>query len=125
MSFDWSEYLTLAHELAGQARVPSSQESKLRSAISRAYYAAFCCARNHVRDKELRAIPSKADAHQYVRNQFLNSRDHVRKKIGTNLGRMRTNRNKADYDDSVSELDRLAKKALIQSAEVMSVLSRI
>ena len=44
MSFDWSEYLNLAQELAGQATGPSSQEAKLRSAVSRAYYAAFYAA---------------------------------------------------------------------------------
>ena len=39
MSFDWSEYLDLARELA------KFSEAGQRSAISRAYYAAFCTAR--------------------------------------------------------------------------------
>jgi len=42
MSFDWSEYLDIARELAGQATASSSAEAKKRCAISRAYYAAFC-----------------------------------------------------------------------------------
>ena len=41
MSFDWSQYLNLAKELAGQATIPAEQEARLRDAISRSYYAAF------------------------------------------------------------------------------------
>lgn len=40
MTFDWLDYLTLAQNLAGQTVIVSEQ-AKLRSAISRAYYAAF------------------------------------------------------------------------------------
>jgi len=49
MSFDWADYLTLAQELADQAASSQSTEAKLRSAISRAYYAAFCKESNHLR----------------------------------------------------------------------------
>ncbi len=81
MSFDWSDYLIVAQELASQtaassktrskikanllnvinrayyeafrkARKPSVDEAKLRCAISRAYYGAFRKARNHLRDKD-------------------------------------------------------------------------
>ena len=57
MSFDWSEYLNLAKELANQAIAPANQEAKLRTAISRSYYAAFINARNYLRDKEGILIP--------------------------------------------------------------------
>ena len=50
MSFNWSEYLALAQQLAGKAQISATQESRLRSAISRAYYSAFIQARNHLRD---------------------------------------------------------------------------
>src|SRR5712691_11547613 len=81
MSFDWSEYLIVAKELASQTTAPlktrnkimmtllnvvnrayygafkkvakpSLDEAKLRCAISRAYYGAFRKARNHLRDKD-------------------------------------------------------------------------
>jgi uncharacterized protein (UPF0332 family) len=81
MSFDWSEYLIVAQELANQTRASSKtrskikvkllnainrayyvtfrkvrkrslDEAKLRCSISRAYYAAFRKARNHLRDKD-------------------------------------------------------------------------
>jgi hypothetical protein len=41
--FDWSDYLTLAKQLATNA-----DEASKRAAISRAYYAAFGLARNYV-----------------------------------------------------------------------------
>ena len=43
--FDWADYLTLAQELATRR----SDEAALRPAVSRAYYAAFCQARNVLR----------------------------------------------------------------------------
>ena len=71
MNFDWSEYLNIARELAGQATASFSAEAKKRSAISRAYYAAFCSARNHLRDRDNdQNIPVGGDAHGYVRKQF-------------------------------------------------------
>ena len=40
--FEWAAYHTLARELATR----SGDEAALRTAVSRAYYAAFCRARN-------------------------------------------------------------------------------
>lgn len=58
--FNWTDYFKLALDLAGINDVSeSSQISKgdnckseacLRASISRAYYAAFCIARNYLRD---------------------------------------------------------------------------
>jgi len=47
MSFNWSEYLGLAQQLAGKAPISATRESRLRSAIIRGYYAAFIQARNY------------------------------------------------------------------------------
>ncbi len=51
MSFDWSQYFDVSRELADQARnAPAPlQEARLRSSISRAYYALFGQARNYLR----------------------------------------------------------------------------
>ncbi|MGK7900010.1 MAG: hypothetical protein AB4352_01100 [Hormoscilla sp.] len=74
MSFNWSEYLGLAQQLAGKALISATQESRLRSAVSRAYYAAFIQARNYLRDQDGLAIPTW-NTHEYVINQFRNSPD--------------------------------------------------
>jgi len=124
MSFDWSEYLNLAQELAGQATMPATQEAKLRSAISRAYYAAFCKARNLLRD-EGHSIPPGGQAHLYVRDQFKNSLDRARKRIGHNLDRLRIDRNKVDYDDSVTGLFSMTNADLRLAKRVISVLGSL
>lgn len=71
MSFDWAEYLNLAGELCATPTSPSTDEAKYRSAISRAYYAAFGKAKNHLRNNDGdTAIPTGASAHKYVRRKF-------------------------------------------------------
>jgi len=65
MSFDWSEYLSVAQELASGANTSANKEAKLRSAISRAYYAAFILARSYLRDREELLILRTNDAHSY------------------------------------------------------------
>jgi hypothetical protein len=51
MSFNWSDFLTLADALPRNPSSAGPEEASLRSAISRAYYAAFCGARDFARDK--------------------------------------------------------------------------
>lgn len=125
MSFDWLEYLDLARELARPTTGPSSQEARLRSAISRAYYAAFCKARNHLRDREERSIPRGGQVHRYVRNQFMKSPDRARKKVGENLNQLRIYRNKADYEDTVTGLSATTRRALRLAERVISRLGSL
>jgi len=125
MNFDWSEYLNLAKELAGHAVSRAGQEARLRVAISRAYYAAFCKCRNHLRDKEVHHVPSGSRAHQYVRDQFKRSPNKLRKRIGYNLERLRSDRNKADYDDRVVLIDKLTNTDLALADKVISILNKL
>jgi uncharacterized protein (UPF0332 family) len=125
MSFDWSEYLNLAQELAGQAVSPASQEARLRASISRAYYAAFCKSRNYLRDKEGRRVPSGVRAHRFVQDEFKRSSDRVRKQIGYDLDRLRSDRNKADYDDSIVNLSVMTTVDLALANRVISTLDRL
>lgn len=124
MSFDWAEYLNLAQELVGQTTIPSSKEAKLRSAISRAYYAAFCKARNHLRDREGHVIPKK-NTHWYVIDQFNGSPDKLHRWVGRDLERMRRDRNKADYADMVSGLPRLMILVLKQAQRTLSNVTHL
>ena len=124
MSFDWSEYLALAQQLAGKANISATQESRLRSAISRAYYAAFIQARNFLRDREGVVIPTLS-AHQFVIRQFSNSPDALRQEIGSNLKLMRYYRNQADYDDILDQLPRKARATLKLAAKVIQDLQNL
>ncbi len=125
MSFDWSQYLNLAKELVGQATTPANQEAKLRDAISRAYYAAFILARNHLRDKEGHAIPKTGDAHKYVAAQFDISPDRMREKVAKSLKKLRLYRNQADYVDKFPGLVGIAKLAIDLSEDIIANLSRL
>lgn len=117
MTFNWSEYLNLAQELA-QA---TTDEAKLRAAISRAYYAAFIKARNFLQEREGLTIPTE-NTHKYVINQFKNSSDPVRIKIGRRLLRLRGFRNQADYDNIFPKLAEKTQESLNLARRIISIL---
>jgi uncharacterized protein (UPF0332 family) len=122
MSFDWKQYLNLAHELVGDAGYQASPEAKQRSSISRAYYAAFCKAREYLRGVPGCSIPRGPKAHQYVIDQFKLSGDRLRRKIGANLDRLRLDRNDADYENVVQALPSVVQKTLLRANDIISTL---
>ena len=75
MSFDWSNYLDLARELQRQGAIHSSKEAELRSSISRAYYAAFCKARNYLRDRRRLTLSEGPEVHADVQDAFFRIND--------------------------------------------------
>jgi uncharacterized protein (UPF0332 family) len=101
MSFPWAKFLDLAHELAQEDVTSTYQEGQYRSAISRAYYAAFHKARLYLADTEGFSLRTR-DVHSEVANRFL---DHhhpsyrFRRSIGVALDTLRQDRNIADYTD--------------------------
>ena len=124
MTFNWSEYLNLARELAGKSTDVSSEEAKLRSAISRAYYAAFIQARNFLRDRDQITIP-REKTHKYVIEQFQNSADEKRRKLGEKLQRLRDFRNQADYNDIFPKLLGKTEQALGLARRIISGISTL
>jgi uncharacterized protein (UPF0332 family) len=124
MIFDWSQFITLAKELF-QCATDSTQEPELRSAVSRAYFGAFCLTRNFLRDKEGDRFSGKAEDHQKVYNILVSSNDSRRRQIAENLHRLRIDRNKADYDDSIPGLYQKASTALTWANRVILNLGKI
>lgn len=126
MSFDWTEYFSLAQELTGQnPPFPSGQEAKSRAAISRAYYAAFCRSRNYLRDVEGIPISKGAAVHGQVKREFGNSQDNMRRSVGRNLDRLREKRNKADYDDAMPSLSNDTILSMGLAKQVISGLGKL
>jgi len=119
VTFDWAEYLKLAQELAGQTVTPANEKAKLHSSVSRGYYAAFCKARNYLRDIEGYLIPSTPE----VQDKFKSSPDRLRRKIGDGLDRLRIHRDRVDYEDSVTGLPSMAIISLKLTQDVISALS--
>jgi hypothetical protein len=125
MSFDWTNYLNLAQELTGSPIAPSNEEAKLRSAISRAYYAAFIKARNYLRDQERYLTPAGGNPHYDVPLQFQQSSDAARRAIGVNLNRLRKDRNVADYADRFNGLSAASNLAIQRAIQILVTLSRL
>jgi uncharacterized protein (UPF0332 family) len=133
MRFDWSEYLNLAQELAEMSsNSTANKEAKLRSAISRGYYAMFCLARNYLRDveKDPRLSRNKTpdiNEHQYVAEEFIYNQSKSQKmtEIGKDLTILRKLRNKADYADNIFNLSKDLQTALKLAQNIMSVLREL
>lgn len=126
MSFDWSEYLSLAKELGGKTGDAISREARLRSSISRAYYAAHCVTRNYLRDvKGDFRIPTWGAAHRYVIEQFANEKELVLRRIGINLERLEKDRIKADYHDTVSGIESMTQTDLSFAQQIISWISSL
>ena len=118
MSFDWSEYLTLAQELTSASISSPIQEAHLRAAVSRAYYAAFCKARNYLHNKDGYLTPRRTNAHSDVIMKFERSGDMERRKVGTLLRSLRGIRNLVDYEEKFpgNQLGR-TKGVLLEESE--------
>jgi len=131
MSFDWSDYLIVAQELASQTAASSKTRSKIKAnllnVINRAYYEAFRKARNHLRDKDHQPHNTllQGNTHQNVINLFNISSDVNRLMIAQFLRDLRAARNKADYDDTVPNLPGLTMTALLQSEQVIELLKTL
>lgn len=94
MPFDWKGFLALAQNLQQQAAALPEPEPLLRSAVSRAYFGAYCHARNYAKDY-LKFNPREdADDHGRLRAHL---KDRRRKGDADRLEQLRQLRNNADY----------------------------
>ena len=122
MAFDWADYLVFAEELAQR-----SDEAALRSAMSRAYYAAFCTARNRLRqdhpyfEKERQAL----DSHKRVWDVYRNDTHEPRHSIGEVGDRLRKKRRLADYEDEVRGLPKLARDTTAKARRLLDWLDSL
>ena len=96
MSFDWADYHNLANELQNATDGSQLDEAKLRCALSRAYYAAFCSARTLLMSLD-RGISDEI-GHTELRKEF-KRRGNKGNIVATKLFRMSDLRNHADYRD--------------------------
>src|SRR4051812_7227358 len=86
------DFLTLAARLALGA-----EEADWRTAVSRAYYAAFHAARSLLTDLGF-AVPREERAHKYLAFRLTNAPVGRAPRVGLDLDNLRTERNRADYD---------------------------
>jgi hypothetical protein len=119
MTFDWNEYLTLAQFLQRHSEAGINQESAHRSAVSRAYFAAFCHARNYARDRHGLNLTYTGDDHSLVMRHF---RFRKAKGVAIKLDMLRKWRNRCDYEDSVDDLSIILASAILEAQKVIAIL---
>jgi len=126
MSFDWIDYLKLAQALQANPDIPGPKEASLRSAASRAYYAAFKSAVNFARSEGFEPKYTGEDHWSIKRHYQYYHPDNsdIRGKISVELGRLYDNRRMADY---FNELKRTSPNVLAELTNKMaqSVLEKL
>ncbi len=131
MSFDPEHFMMLAIELDAEARPMKGlneaglREAKFRSAISRAYYAAFW----HGRHYFVRAMPSQTlpgfSAHYELRRMFDSYRGKTMKRIAKNLGELFAARRQADYEMNVANLENKSADVLMLANRLLNDISNL
>lgn len=118
--FNWKEYLNVAQLLSdsGQKEIVN-KEAAYRSAISRAYYAAFRYAVRYACEK-LQFTPSKnREDHERVRN-LLKARKMG--EVASMLSELCKWREQCDYDDSVENIDQFVKSSMRNANDIFNSL---
>lgn len=130
MPFDWNQYLILAKSLSGDDDAMCNDESYDRSAVSRAYYAAFCLARNYARDHYSYHPRYTAEDHIEVRKYYASLVNQLtgilRGKIlmiPSQLENLRLWRNNCDYKDEHPNLATTVRMALEQTELLIETLA--
>jgi len=127
MSYDWAEFLKLAASLESAPDSPGPREAALRSAASRAYYAAF----HHALDRAIEEGFSPAytgDDHKRVQAHFrrYSTPSKVRRKIAQELDRLLAERHKADYRNEVGKRpESLASHAVGMAMQIIENLKSL
>ena len=123
--FDWHAYLRLSRLLAAAGRFLKS-EAVLRTSISRAYYAAFCVARNRLAHEEQKDPDKIIYKHSKVWKAYKNSSNKGSQSIGKIGVRLKRKRENADYQNTFrSNLPLEVKGALINASQILSDLGKI
>jgi len=125
MTFNWYEYLNIARFLHHNGKLSNqiTQESAYRCAVSRAYYASYCHARNYAQSI-FNFVPNKnSDDHWAVKNEFV-KRGRAYGDIPGLLDDLRQWRNKCDYDDdAVENISEIVQKAIDNAQKIFDRLN--
>lgn len=118
--FDWSDYLRLADELAAV----TSDEAALRTAIGRAYYAAYGRAAEHLLARSL--LAQRAITHRKVWYAFQDPSNQDRWSIWRYGILLKEQREKADYRRTFQgSLTQAAQDSVRRATEVLTLLDRL
>ena len=109
--YDWRDYLEISKEFLSSciAQPPNRlrKETMLRTAISRAYYAAFHRSNDYLKTYGFR--PNEQSVHRSVIEKIDSYVHNGEVKISSDLDRAFVSRKKADYNDSLTGLEKEAE----------------
>jgi len=122
MKFDWKEYLALADQLMQERKDIASEEACLRSAISRAYYAAIISSRNFAITKDKFFARRGSSIHRQIADHFKLKNDIKQVAVGIRLSKLANKRNLADYEDEMPDLLQEAEKSVRLAKDILTLL---
>ncbi len=108
-----------------ESLVEGASAAEMRSAVSRAYYAAFNTSAEFVRKLGFR-LPEDSGAHEKVKRMLNNSGDETLEIVAQQLRTLRTKRNHADYHLSRRDVEQAStvRPLVIQAYWLKSPASR-
>jgi uncharacterized protein (UPF0332 family) len=117
LTFDWRRYLSLAEDLSKR-----DEEAAHRCAVSRAYYSAYCYARDRAGiNTEGLKDPHKMVAQYYEGRKVAKLRD-----FGANqLPALHRSRKTADYDENAEVNATRSKWAVLKAREIVATLEKM
>src|SRR5258708_4786976 len=118
------QFLDLARELAAKKDGPPLSQASHRSAVSRAYYAAYNTTVAYLKKIGVE-IADQTRSHEAVRRAFSECSDPTAEVIGEILGDLRAQRRSADYVMDDGESQATAQASCDQAEEVFDQLSRL
>lgn len=118
--FDWSDFLRIAIELAAS----TTDEAAQRTAIGRAYYAAYGRASEHLLARGL--LAPRAMSHHNVWSAFRSRSNQDDVDVWTNGIFLKEQRQKADYRRTFQgSLTQAAQDAIERATAVLNLLDRL
>ncbi len=118
--FDWSDFLRIANELAAS----TTDEAAQRTAIGRAYYAAYGRAAEHLLARGL--LAGQAITHRNVWSAFRDSPDPNHWDIWRYGIRLKEQREKADYRRTFAgSLTQATQVSIQRATAVLTLLDRL
>lgn len=119
MSFDWREFLALAKVIQQSSYNTYSLEAAQRSAVSRAYYAAFGHLRNYAENYLGFHRTRTGKDHSLLREHLKKLEDRWLE-AAEMLGDLLTWRHRCDYDDVVGDLNRMTSDAITTAESLIN-----
>ena len=111
------------HAFAVRCAQDTSDEAACRSAISRAYYAAYLVAHNYVRETGVRAIPQpgkRRGPHEHTIHAIATIRHPGARYVSDELGKLKRRRIDADYHPEYNYAQVHVAKALSDAAMIIA-----